>query len=226
MNKKKGIIIGVLAIALVMVVGYALFSDTLTINGTATAQGDFDMQIISAEVTGEVGSTGATAQVNSGDNNNSLTINIPKLEYPGAYVDVTYKVKNAGSVPALYDSYEITGETDRIKAGFNIMNMFYEPEDETQETIRIYWDENNNTTEEESVTITFKLNYVQTNDKESACASLKEFQTTTDECVSWILFGDDCPVNKYDLNHDTFIDAGDVSNLDGYINLTLQCPSE
>ena len=50
-----------LAVALVMVVGYALFSDTLTINGTATAQGDFDMQIISAEVTGEVGSTGATA---------------------------------------------------------------------------------------------------------------------------------------------------------------------
>ncbi len=37
MNKKKGIIIGVLAVALVMVVGYALFSDTLTINGTATA---------------------------------------------------------------------------------------------------------------------------------------------------------------------------------------------
>ena len=224
MNKKKGIIIGVLAIALVMVVGYALF------------KGNFDMQIISAEVTGEVGSTGATTQVNSEDNNNSLTINIPKLEYPGAYVDVTYKVKNAGSVPALYDSYEITGETDRIKAGFNIMNMFYEPEDETQETIRIYWDENNNTTEEESVTITFKLNYVQTNDKErlnyvqtndkeSACASLKEFQTTTDECASWILFGDDCPVNKYDLNHDTFIDGMDVSTLDGYIDLTLQCPS-
>ncbi len=224
MNKKKGIIIGVLAIALVMVVGYALFSDTLTINGTATAQGDFDMQIISAEVTGEVGSTGATAQVSS-NNDNLLTINIPKLEYPGAYVDVTYKVKNAGSVPALYDSYDITGETDVIKTQFSILHMFYEPEDETEETIRIYWDSNNNATSEESATITFKLNYVQTNDKESACASLKEYYTVVEGCAGYTLFGDDCPVNKYDLNHDTFIDGTDASNLDGYINLTLQCPS-
>ena len=224
MNKKKGIIIGVLAIALVMVVGYALFSDTLTINGTATAQGDFDMQIISAEVTGEVGSTGATAQVSS-NNDNLLTINIPKLEYPGAYVDVTYKVKNAGSVPALYDSYDITGETDVIKTQFSILHMFYEPEDETEETIRIYWDSNNNATSEESATITFKLNYVQTNDKESACASLKEFQTTTDECIAFIKFGDDCPVNKYDLNHDTFIDSTESTYLYEYINTTLQCPA-
>ncbi len=223
MNKKKGIIIGVLAVALVMVVGYALFSDTLTINGTATAQGDFDMQIISAEITDEVGSTGATAQVNS--DSNALTINIPKLEYPGASVEVTYKIKNAGSVPALYDSYEITGETDRIKALFYIKNLFYEPEDETTETIRIYWDSNNNTEEEESVTITFKLNYVQTNDKESACATLREYSTIVDGCAGYTLFGDDCPVNKYDFNHDTYIDASDITDINTYIDQTLQCPS-
>ena len=223
MNKKKKIIIGVLALALVMVVGFALFSDTLTINGTATAQGNLDMQIISAEVTNEVGSTGATTQVSS--DNNTLTITVPKLEYPGAYVDVTYKIKNAGSIPALYDSYDISGETDRIKAQFNILHMFYEPGDETEETIRIYWDENNNTETEESVTITFKLNYVQTSDKESACNTLKEYETTTEQCAGYILFGDDCPVNKYDLNHDTYIDGGDISSLSGYIYSTLQCPS-
>ena len=224
MNKKKKVIIGVLALALVTIVGYALFSDTLTISGTATAEGNLDMQIISAEVTGEVGSTGATTQVSS--DNNTLTITVPKLEYPGAYVDVTYKIKNSGTIPVLYDSYEITGETDRIKAQFNIKNLFYEPEDETTETIRIYWDSNNNTEEEESVTITFKLNYVQTNDKESACNALKEYSAIVDGCANYMLFGDDCPVNKYDFNHDTFIDSSDVTNIDEYINLTLQCPSE
>ena len=43
MNKKKGIIIGILAVILVAAVGYAIFSDTLTIKGTATAQGNFDL---------------------------------------------------------------------------------------------------------------------------------------------------------------------------------------
>ena len=63
MNKKKGIIIGVVLFVLAVAVGYALFSDTLTINGTATAKGEFDMEISSAQITSEVGSTGATAQV-------------------------------------------------------------------------------------------------------------------------------------------------------------------
>ena len=211
MNKKKGIIIGVLAVALVMVVGYALFSDTLTIGGTATAEGNFDMQIISAEITGEVGSTGATTQVNSEDNNNSLTINIPKLEYPGAYVDVTYKVKNAGSVPALYDSYEITGETDRIKAQFDIKNLFYEPDAEKEETIRIYWDENNNSETEESATIDLKLNYVQTDGKDTACSKLLENAKIIEECGAYLRPESDCPANKFDLNHDGFVDFSDVA---------------
>ena len=43
MKKKNMIIIGVIALILAVSVGYALFSDTLTINGTATAKGDFNL---------------------------------------------------------------------------------------------------------------------------------------------------------------------------------------
>ena len=43
MKKKNMIIIGVIALILVVAVGYAIFSDTLTINGSATAQGDFSL---------------------------------------------------------------------------------------------------------------------------------------------------------------------------------------
>ena len=43
MKKKNMVIIGVVALILVVAVGYAIFSDTLTINGSATAKGDFSL---------------------------------------------------------------------------------------------------------------------------------------------------------------------------------------
>ena len=43
MNKKNKILVGCLALLLVLSVGYALFSETIEINGTATAKGDFDI---------------------------------------------------------------------------------------------------------------------------------------------------------------------------------------
>ena len=43
MNKKNKILVGCLALLLVLSVGYALFSETITINGTATAKGNFDI---------------------------------------------------------------------------------------------------------------------------------------------------------------------------------------
>ena len=43
MKKKNMIIIGVIALILVVAVGYAIFSDTLNINGSATAKGDFSL---------------------------------------------------------------------------------------------------------------------------------------------------------------------------------------
>ena len=44
MNKKNKILVGCLALLLVLSVGYALFSETITINGTATAKGSFGFE--------------------------------------------------------------------------------------------------------------------------------------------------------------------------------------
>ena len=49
MNKSNKILIGVLSFVVVCVVGYALFSDNITVTGTATAQGQF-MIVPSCEV--------------------------------------------------------------------------------------------------------------------------------------------------------------------------------
>ncbi len=43
MNKKKGIIIGIFALVITMVIGYALFRKNIEIKGTATASGNFDI---------------------------------------------------------------------------------------------------------------------------------------------------------------------------------------
>ena len=45
MKKQSIAIIAVVALVLGVAVGYALFSETITINGTATAKGDFDMVV-------------------------------------------------------------------------------------------------------------------------------------------------------------------------------------
>ncbi len=126
MNKKKGIIIGVLAVALVMVVGYALFSDTLTINGTATAQGDFAFEITTQkEVSDDVkssnmyavlnnyGSTGdvdlanaVSSNVDSSITNTSNTVTYSaNLKQPGQRQYFTVKVTNTGSIPIVLDIY-------------------------------------------------------------------------------------------------------------------------
>ena len=133
MNKKKKVIIGVLAVALVMVVGYAIFSDTLTINGTATAQGDFAFEIttqkeVSDDVKGSnmyavlnnYGSTGdvdlanaVSSNVDSSITNTSNTVTYSaNLKQPGQRQYFTVKVTNTGSIPIVLDIYyDINTET-------------------------------------------------------------------------------------------------------------------
>ncbi len=108
MKKQNIAIIAVVAFVLAVAVGYALFRETITINGTATAKGTFDVQLLSASVETEKGSTGAKATI-SGDKN-TLTIEAPDLQYPGAYVEYVVTVKNVGTIYAELLSVNETGK--------------------------------------------------------------------------------------------------------------------
>ena len=105
MNKKKGIIIGVLAVALVMVVGYALFSDTLTINGTATAEGEFELTTTcDDDVNDALGfnrpqESGSVSNSNINCSGKSVNVSAT-LGYPGSYKYYRVKVTNTGTIPA------------------------------------------------------------------------------------------------------------------------------
>ena len=225
MDKTRNkIFVGCLALLLVMVAGYALFSQNLTINGTAKAEGKFNIEFTQATISGEKGSTGATATIS--DNGKILTITVPKLEYPGAYVDVSYTVKNTGTIDAIFNSNKLTGTTNKIKAVYDASKLLYLASNTGAESfIRIYWDSSVNLSNEESTTIKYEINYNQINDKDAACTALKEKAKIIDDCAVGIRDSEsdeECQT-KNDLDGDQFVDASEVTVITGAIN-ELGCP--
>ena len=126
MSKKRNIIIGVITLLLVVSIGYAIFSDTLTINGTATAQGDFSFSITTQkEVSEDVksdsmyaiynnfGNTGnmynytvnSFAEESTITNDSNTVIYSAALTQPGQKQYFTVKVTNTGSIPINVDTY-------------------------------------------------------------------------------------------------------------------------
>ena len=133
MNKKKGIIMGVLSLALVVVVGYAIFSDTLTISGTATAQGDFAFEVTTQKGVMEEINTDDLTSVNTTrrfkvttagskvftnlsdetgvetssitNDSNTVTINAT-MDKLGQKQYFTIKVTNTGTVPLTFDFWD------------------------------------------------------------------------------------------------------------------------
>ncbi len=97
MNKKKKVIIGVVVFILAVAVGYALFSDTLTINGTATAKGEFELTYLC-----EIDESGV-ASIGQGDcivSGNTITTT-STLSKPNESVIYRVTVTNTGTIPAV-----------------------------------------------------------------------------------------------------------------------------
>ena len=229
MDKTRNkIFVGCLALLLVMVAGYALFSQNLTINGTAKAEGKFNIEFTQASIKTEKGSTGATATIS--DNGKILTITVPKLEYPGAYVDVSYTVRNTGTIDAIFNSNKLTGTTNKIKANYGASKLLYLAANATatDNNIRIYWDSSVNTTVEESATIKYEINYNQINDKDAACTALKEKAKIIEECDQWIRDPEsdkECQdLSKNDINGDEAINSLDIGNIEYYLYKKINCP--
>lgn len=101
-NKRKSsamLIYVLLGFVTFMVAGYALFSQNISVTGTASADANFS--IVWQNVALKAGSTctGGTVTPTLSGGNTILTIN-PTLSYPGACVEVQADVYNAGNVPA------------------------------------------------------------------------------------------------------------------------------
>lgn len=101
-KNKKFLIILLVVVLLGLAVGYAAFSDTLRITGTATAGGTFDMEFLQSGTSISdaqgINATESSATVSS--DKNTLTVTIKDLSYPGAGAKVNTVIHNAGSIPA------------------------------------------------------------------------------------------------------------------------------
>lgn len=93
------------AIALIIVsaasVAYASFATTLTINGTATATGNWDVRITGITPTAQVGATDHVSTPTF--TTTSATFNVD-LAYPGATSSYQVAIKNNGNISAKLNS--------------------------------------------------------------------------------------------------------------------------
>ena len=136
LSKNNKILIGCLALLLVMSVGYALFSDTITINGSATAKGDFEITTEAVDLSEDVFSDVLMESPSKGIvenpiitvNDNVINTSVT-LGAPGSYQYFGIKVTNTGSIPAklksisdkvnniLYSVDEL-GENESVDLGY------------------------------------------------------------------------------------------------------------
>ena len=104
MKNKNKLLVGVLALLLVLSVGYALFSEQITIDGTATAKGDFE--ITTTEVDKDYAEEYFMVMYRPEYENPTISIkdNVVttsvSLKNPGAYYTFGVKMENTGSIPA------------------------------------------------------------------------------------------------------------------------------
>ena len=101
MSKKSIILVLLLVLVIALAIGYAAFSDTLKITGTANANGKFDLEFTDASkfVSGKGVDTDETKAVVSADKN-TLNVTVKDLAYPGAGAQFKAVIKNVGTVPA------------------------------------------------------------------------------------------------------------------------------
>ena len=116
-NNKKIIIAVLIVLLLALAIGYAAFSDILTISGTANAKGTFDLEFQNAEIVKNVGADATKTTAVISEDKNTLTVNVADLSYPGSGVEFAVDIVNVGTIPAEVQAVTPTNITgsDKIK---------------------------------------------------------------------------------------------------------------
>ena len=165
MNKQNKIIVGVVALVLALTIGYAVFTQSLNIGGTAKAEGNLD--IVFSEV-GEISPHGTnTPTATITEKGRKLELSEITLDYPTAYVDIPVTIINNGTVDGVLESITVENlETDDIKVTINgiednqIVKMYKANDDTTKvkATVRVEWLDKTDTKTESVRDIVVTLN--------------------------------------------------------------------
>ncbi len=113
--KQRKILIIVLAVILTLSVGYAIFSESLNISGSAST-GSTNFNIVFDRVGNirEVEASNTTAEIK--ESGKKLEINVPGLSMPTAYAIIPVTIKNNGDITAKVKEIRTEGlDTTDIK---------------------------------------------------------------------------------------------------------------
>jgi hypothetical protein len=175
-GSKKGSMRNKLLLVTALIVGlssiaYAAYTQNLTINGTGTATGTWNVAITDIDL---VDSDGATENSAPTFNATSATFDVD-LEYPGAFAEYDVEVTNAGNIPAILDTITdltsknaeaptyITYAVSGVTADVTTIGTNTGVDDTNIITVRVEWDANSapNTGSGNSKAATITFNYDQ-----------------------------------------------------------------
>ncbi len=167
-TSKNSLIILLIVLLLALSVGYAAFSDTLHITGTANIKaGKFDLEFTSVTTDSAIGcDTTATKGEISADKN-TLTVTVKDLAYPGAGAQFTAVIKNVGSLPAKVTKVtptNITGSGNIKISGLETINTSHptiEPNGTCTVTFYVQVDPAATSITDESVSFNLDIEYGQ-----------------------------------------------------------------
>ena len=105
-TRKNYVVIALIILLLAVAVGYAVFSKTLTINGTANMNGNFDVKFTSATINASESKGIDTVNTKAvlSTEGDVLTITVKDLAYPGAGAVVDAVITNGSSTPIVVNS--------------------------------------------------------------------------------------------------------------------------
>ncbi|MBR6034142.1 MAG: hypothetical protein IKP28_05375 [Clostridia bacterium] len=151
-GKKKYLLTLLIVLLFALAVGYAAFTDALTITGTANARGSFDIEFTSASVVSAVGVDTANTDAVISNDKNTLTVTCKDLGYPGAGAEYQAVITNVGTVPAVVKSVvptNITGNGNAIViSGLDAITASHpvlQPNGTCTINFTVQWDPNVNT---------------------------------------------------------------------------------
>lgn len=108
--KKKSYMLVLLVVLLLSIaIGYAALAQNLRIEGTANANGKFELVFQDASIGSSVGADDSTASISTDGRILSFNMN---LKHPGAGGTILAKVKNTGDIDAKLNGMTFTGEND------------------------------------------------------------------------------------------------------------------
>ena len=113
MNKKNKMLLVVLSFVVVCAIGYALFSENITVTGTATASGNFSLKLSCMNATDNSNFIEANRAYKNVDisnpsiscSNNTITSSVT-LNRPGSIHTFLIEVENTGTIPFRLKSVE------------------------------------------------------------------------------------------------------------------------